>query len=146
MHTAASGEENPHRQFDFWLGEWEVRTADGQVAGVNRIESEYDGCVLHERYTTDRGYRGQSLNIYDASRKVWHQTWVDSDGLLLLLEGGIRDGRMVLEGQTVGADGQVTRHRISWTPNADGSVRQLWESTDAEGEWSTAFDGRYTRK
>lgn len=146
MNTAASGEENPHRQFDFWLGEWEVRTADGQLAGVNRIESEYDGYVLHERYATDRGYRGQSLNIYDASRKVWHQSWVDSDGLLLLLEGGIRDGRMVLEGQTVGADGQVTRHRISWTPNADGSIRQLWESTDAEGEWSTAFDGRYTRK
>ncbi len=137
---------NAHRQFDFWLGEWEVRKPDGELAGINRIEGEYDGSVLHERYTTDRGYRGQSLNIYDASRKVWHQTWVDSDGLLLLLEGGLRDGSMVLEGQTVGADGQVTRHRITWTPNADGSVRQLWESTDAGGGWSIAFDGRYTKR
>jgi hypothetical protein len=77
---------------------------------------------------------------------VWHQTWVDNQGTLLLLEGGMRSGSMVLEGQSTAADGQLTRHRISWTPNADGSVRQHWESTDAKGQWSTAFDGRYTRK
>jgi hypothetical protein len=53
---------------------------------------------------------------------------------------------MVLEGQTVGADGKVTRHRITWTPDADGSVRQHWETQDDAGQWSTAFDGRYTRK
>jgi hypothetical protein len=65
---------------------------------------------------------------------------------LPLLEGGIHDGSMVLEGQTMGADAQVTRHRITWTPNADGSVRQLWESADDKGRWNTAFDGLYTRK
>ena len=135
-----------HRAFDFWLGEWQVRTPDGKLAGVNRIEREYGGCVLHERYTTGRGYSGESLNIYDTSRKRWHQTWVDTSGTLLLLEGDLRDGRMVLEGQTTGADAQVTRHRITWTPNLDGTVRQFWESTDAKGEWSTAFDGLYTRK
>ena len=53
---------------------------------------------------------------------------------------------MVLEGQSTGTDGQLTQHRISWTPQADGSVRQLWESTDARGQWGVAFDGRYTRK
>lgn len=135
-----------HRAFDFWLGEWQVRTPDGKLAGVNRIASEYDGCVLHERYDTARGYSGESLNIYDAGRKTWHQTWVDTSGTLLVLDGGLRNGSMVLEGQTVGTDSQVTKHRITWTPNADGSVRQLWESTDAKGQWSTAFDGRYTRK
>jgi hypothetical protein len=143
---AAPCDAPAHRAFDFWLGEWQVRTPEGKVAGVNRIEREYDGCVLHERYTTSRGYSGESLNIYDASRKVWHQTWVDTSGTLLVLEGGIRDGKMVLEGQTTGDDAQVTRHRISWTPNADGSVRQFWESTDAKGQWTTAFDGMYTRK
>ncbi len=53
---------------------------------------------------------------------------------------------MILEGQTTGADGKVTKHRITWTPHADGSVRQFWESTGAAGEWTVAFDGRYTRK
>ena len=134
-----------HRAFDFWLGEWQVHTPDGKLAGHNRIEREYGGCVLHEHYDTAHGYSGESFNIYDAGRKLWHQSWVDTTGTLLLLEGGMRAGSMVLEGQTTGADAVVTRHRITWTPNADGSVRQFWESTDARGEWTTAFDGRYTR-
>jgi hypothetical protein len=40
-----------YRQFDFWLGEWEVRKPDGTLAGTNRISKEYGGCVLHERYS-----------------------------------------------------------------------------------------------
>ena len=144
--AAAPCDVPEHRAFDFWLGEWQVRTPDGKVAGHNRIEREYDGCVLHERYTTERGFKGESLNVYDASRKVWHQTWVDNTGTLLLLEGGLRDGRMVLEGSATGTDGKPVKHRITWTPNADGSVRQHWETTDAKGQWTTAFDGMYTRK
>jgi hypothetical protein len=135
-----------HRAFDFWIGDWNVRGPKGKLAGTNKITSEYGGCVIHEHYQTGRGYSGESLNIYDASRKVWHQSWVDSSGLLLLLEGGLRDGKMVLEGETVGSDGKITKQRITWTPNSDGSVRQLWESTDPTGHWVVAFDGQYTRK
>jgi len=148
MPSAAGSkcDEPAHRQFDFWLGEWQVHTPDGKLAGTNRIDREYNGCVLHERYSTGRGYSGESLNVYDLARKVWHQTWVDTDGTLLVLEGGLRDGKMVLEGQTANTDASSTKHRITWSPNADGSVRQLWESTDAKGNWSVAFDGLYTRK
>jgi hypothetical protein len=134
------------RQFDFWLGEWEVRTPEGKLAGTNRISREYDGCVIHERYTTPRGYSGESLNIFDVGRKVWHQTWVDTDGTLLVLEGRFIDDHMMLEGKNTDAEGKITQHRITWTPNADGTVRQFWQSTDATGTWVTAFDGRYTRK
>ena len=143
---AAPCDAAPFREFDFWLGEWQVHTPDGKLAGTNRIEREYNGCVIHEHYTTGHGYSGESLNSYDAPRKRWHQTWVDSAGTLLTLEGQLVDGKMVLEGQTVGHDGQVTRHRITWTPNANGSVRQLWESTGANGAWGIAFDGAYTKK
>ena len=135
-----------YRQFDFWLGEWEVFKPDGTLAGTNRIEQEYGGCVLHERYATPKGYSGESLNTYDASRKVWHQTWVDSTGLLLLLDGQLIDGRMVLERASQGQSGATTKHRITWTPNPDGSVRQFWESTDVSGKWTVAFDGLYKRK
>lgn len=130
-----------YRQFDFWIGQWQVFKTDGTLAGSNRIEKEYGGCVLHERYSTPKGYQGESLNTYDTTRKLWHQTWVDNTGLLLLLEGHLVDGRMVLEGTS-----GTTRHRITWTPNADGSVRQFWESTDAGGQWTVAFDGLYHKK
>jgi hypothetical protein len=144
--TAAPCEAPEHRQFDFWLGEWEVRKPDGSLAGTNRIEREYGGCVIHERYETGRGYSGESLNAWDAARGVWHQTWVDSGGTLLLLEGGLRDGSMVLEGEGIGAGGEPVRHRITWTPNPDGTVRQHWESSGAGGGWVTVFDGLYRRR
>ena len=97
-----------HGLFALWLGECNVDNERGKLAVTNSIKREIGGCVLHERYDTGRGYSGESFNIYDAPRKVWHQTWVDSGGLLLLLEGTLRDGKMILEGQTTGADGKVT--------------------------------------
>ena len=138
--------DTEHRAFDFWIGEWNVHGGNGKLAGTNSIKREIGGCVLHERYDTGRGYSGESFNIYDAPRKMWHQTWVDSGGLLLVLEGGLRDGTMILEGQTTATDQKITKHRITWTPNPDGSVRQLWESTGPNGEWTVAFDGKYTRR
>jgi hypothetical protein len=135
-----------HRQFDFWLGDWRVTKPDGSVAGTNHITQEYGGCVIHEHYVTGKGYSGESLNIYDTSRKVWHQSWVDSDGLLLILEGHWDGRHMVLEGTAPDDSGAVVRQRITWTPKADGSVRQLWESTDGKGKWIVVFDGSYTKR
>jgi hypothetical protein len=135
-----------HRQFDFWIGDWRIHKPDGSFAGLNRITPEYGGCVIHERYVTGKGYSGESLNIYDAARKVWHQTWVDDTGLLLTLEGRWDGKKMVLEGLAPGADGASAKQRITWTPNADGTLRQLWESADAKGAWTVVFDGKYTKQ
>src|SRR5262245_31354547 len=74
-----------HRQFDFWVGTWDV-TANGKHAGVNRIEKILDGCALMESWTGASGYRGNSLNFYDAARRQWHQTWVDISGSPLALD------------------------------------------------------------
>lgn len=138
-----------HRQFDFWLGEWDVTARNGNAAGTNRITSINSGCALREEWTGARGFTGTSLNAYDSSSGRWHQTWIGSDGVLLLLDGGLRDGTMELAGVTVGRDGAKTHHRIRWTP-LDGSpskVRQLWESsTDGGKTWSVAFDGTYQKR
>jgi len=137
-----------HRQFDFWIGEWEVTNPDGTLAGVNIIEKVLDGCVLNESWTGASGaMRGHSYNIYSRAKGVWHQTWVDTTGNLLEIEGGIVDGKMVLEGDGIGQSGQPIRHRITWTPNDDGSVRQHWQVTADGGEsWNDAFDGLYKKK
>jgi hypothetical protein len=135
-----------YHQFDFWIGDWRVSKPDGTLAGMNRITQEYGGCVVHEHYATGKGYAGESLNMYDAARKSWHQTWVDDSGLLLTLDGKWDGRNMVLEGLAPDASGAMTRQRITWTPNADGSVRQLWETADDKGAWTVVFDGRYTKK
>jgi len=139
-----------HRQFDFWLGDWDVHRPDGSVAGRNRIVSLFGGCVLHETWEGASGHRGTSFNVYDAARHVWHQTWVDSTGALLLLDGGLQGEAMVLEGSALSpTEPRLTvRHRISWTPMGGDpdQVRQHWEISDDGSQWQTVFDGRYVRR
>lgn len=134
------------RQFDFWVGEWTV-TSNGKPAGDNRISNLHGGCTLFEEYTAARGgYEGKSFNYYEPTDGKWHQVWVDNGGLRLHLAGGLTDGSMILSGSRKAGE-QTVVDRITWTPNDDGTVRQLWESsTDDGGTWTVAFDGLYTRK
>lgn len=133
-----------YRQFDFWVGEWEVH-AGGRLAGANSITREHGGCVLVERWVGVRGMTGTSLNVYLPSKNQWHQTWADSTGRLLQLYGEFQDGAMRLTGS--GLNGGLTLDRTTWTPNPDGTVRQLWEqSTDGGRTWSVVFDGLYRRR
>ncbi len=138
-----------YRQFDFWLGEWEVFNPQGQKVGENKIEKILNGCSLKESWESTTGYRGHSFNIYDQTSGQWHQTWVDIGGTLLQLDGGLTDGAMVMSGVTQGQNGEVM-NRISWTPTKEGAqihVRQHWEtSTDSGKTWQTAFDGLYKKK
>ncbi len=153
--AAASGAPKPpacavpaNRQFDFWLGDWEVRDPAGKLVGENRIVSLHDGCVLFENYRAGK-FSGSSLNVYDTDRKMWHQTWVDSGGSLLVIEGGLVDGKMILAGETIDPEkaGAKIDNRITWQPLADGRVRQLWETTTDKGKsWTTAFAGYYAKK
>jgi hypothetical protein len=147
--SAAPCARQEHRQFDFWVGEWDVTTPDGRLAGTNRIRSIDGGCALREEWRGASGGTGTSLNVFDVSTGRWHQTWVGNDGLLLQLDGSMKDGSMELAGATLGANGARTLHRIRWTPlgGQPARVRQLWESsTDGGRTWSVAFDGTYTRK
>ena len=129
---------------------WIVDDVSGEMAGRNRIEPILDGAVLRETWEGASGHRGTSLNAYDAGLGVWHQTWVDVGGLVLLLDGGLVDGAMVLEGDRPKmTDPSVTvRHRISWSliEGDPDRLRQHWEvSQDRGATWQTLFDGRYRR-
>ena len=137
----------PYRQFDFWIGEWKVRTADGKAAGSSRITSILGGCVIFEEWTGAGGPSiGKSFNIFDASRKRWHQSWVDNGGTLAQFDGGLTDGAMILEGPAVGPNGVALRSRMTFTPLPDGRIRQQWEnSSDGGTSWTSAFDGYYSR-
>jgi hypothetical protein len=134
-----------HRQFDFWLGEWEVFQAD-TLAGHSRISRPIGDCMIFEEWTGRSGYQGKSFNFFEPGAERWRQIWVDSSGGVLDLTGGLRDGSMVLVGTSPGASGPV-RNRITWTPNREkGTVRQLWETSEDEGKsWTIAFDGEYRR-
>ncbi len=144
--AAPSCDSQQQRQFDFWIGDWDV-TVGGQPAGHNRIERILDGCALLENWTGAGGMSGKSLNFYDAQRAQWHQTWVDDRGGALGLDGTFTGGSMVLTGARKDAQGKPIVNRITWTALPSGQVRQLWETSTDEGKsWAVAFDGLYTRK
>lgn len=133
-------------QFDFWIGEWNVE-AGGHPAGQSRIEPILGGCVIQEHWKGAKGGEGTSLNFYNPQRGKWRQEWVWRQGTQLQLEGGLENGKMVLEGDQQGQDGKIQKSRITWTPNADGTVRQLWESSSDGGQtWQVQFDGLYRRR
>lgn len=135
--------EDVHAAFDFWIGAWEVRLADGTLAGHNDIQKRAGGCTLVERWRGVSGSRGRSINYFDPLDGRWHQHWVDNSGLILRLAGGPQDSGVRLQG--TGRDpGRL--HRITWAPLDDGRVRQHWEVSEDGGEgWTEVFDGFYSR-
>ena len=141
--VAPSCSSAQHRQFDFWLGEWDV-THGGKTAGRNSIGSILNGCAISEEWSGTGGFKGNSLNFYDATTKRWHQTWIDSQGQSLALDGQFEAGSMTLHSVAVS---NMPRHRITWTPLPDKTVRQLWQVQQAPGsEWKTLFDGTYSAR
>lgn len=139
-----------HRQFDFWIGDWEVHSPDGELQGTNRIEKILGGCALQENWSGASGTQGKSFNTYSAAHGEWRQFWVADAGYILELAGGLDDdGRMVLSGEAPNQreEGKIVHHEISWQPLPDGTVRQHWRVSRDGGEtWQDLFVGIYSEK
>ncbi|MET1257277.1 hypothetical protein [Aliikangiella maris] len=86
--TTAACSSGEYRQFDFWIGEWEVSNAKGEPVGNNHIFPILNGCALSENWQSVKGGKGVSYTFYDQNQKQWHQTWVDANGGALYLNGG----------------------------------------------------------
>lgn len=135
-----------HRQFDFWIGRWDVAAKGQPPSGFNEITRIAGGCALLERYRNVKGYAGGSLNWYDPERKRWAQQWIDNAGLSLSLEGAVDGrGRIVMTGRPRVDEGKRVLDRIAWARN-DGTVHQIWDISSDDGRtWTTIFHGIYTR-
>jgi hypothetical protein len=136
-----------YRQFDFWVGQWEVKIfGTGAPSGTNIITSELDGCAVFEDYA-NAGYVGRSLNTYDAADDQWHQHWIANDALPLLLDGAAQGSAMVMQGFRPTPAGPIL-DRITWTPLSSERVRQFWDSSSDSGATfpTIVFDGEYFRR
>jgi hypothetical protein len=151
-----------HRQFDFWLGEWDVvpnpATAPAaatpppntpQKPASNVITSLDGGCVVMESWTAV-GQTGHSFNIYDRTRQQWHQTWVDNSGGLHEYWGSLKDGNMVFIGEVpLGPGSRFAGRRtirLTFFPLGPDKVRQFSEALNMDGTWSANYDLIYTRR
>lgn len=145
--AAAPCSSDMFRQFDFWVGEWEVFTPGGQKAGENAVTIEESGCLLVERWTSAQGNTGQSYNYVDLAANKWRQVWV-SAGATIDYSGGLdENGAMALKGEIAYPNGTTAPFTGSWTLQDDGSVRQHFRQYNTETEeWADWFIGVYKRK
>jgi hypothetical protein len=135
-------------QFDFWVGRWSVSPAAHPEVHLadSLIEKVYRGCGVRENWMPLSGAGGGSLNSYVPAEDAWRQTWIDSSGARVDFKGGMEGSAMVLTGvwPQPGHPTQLTR--MTYTPAADGSVRQAGETSDDGGKtWRPGFDLIYRR-
>ena len=137
-----------HSEFDFWIGTWEVSNQNGTKAGVNIIEKVQDNCILQENWVSATpGYTGTSNNFYNSKTRQWEQIWIDNQGVSLHLKGNKIGNQMVMRtDDEINQEGNSFYHKITWTDDKDGTVRQLWETITDEGKVTIAFDGIYKKK
>lgn len=134
------------RMFDFWIGEWDVKTQAGQQAGTSSIQLLLEGCALYENWTTPNG-SGKSLNSYNPDLKMWQQFWTDQNGRVTEYRTSEWvNGSLRLTAQ-LSRPGGPQAVRMTFTSMNKDLVRQFGEATTDSGKtWQPSFDLYYHRK
>lgn len=135
------------RQFDFWVGEWDVLNPQGQKAGTSSIQQVAEGCAIYENWKATAGGTGKSLNFYDPNAKKWYQYWIGPNGMPVRYAGVFQDGAMRYETEPAVINGKPSQGRLTFFHLDANTVRQLAEQTTDEGKtWAVQYDFKYVRK
>jgi hypothetical protein len=149
QHNANPCGDAEFKQFDFWLGDWDVASAaDGVPRGSSHISKEMDGCVIWENWTSAGSpYFGKSYNTWNSNLNRWEQYWVDNSGGVMFFHGSLKDKVMDYWTDDVpqSTGGTLLRHLQFFNTGPD-KVRQ-WSQRSSDGgkTWHTEYDLIYTR-
>lgn len=160
LNLKSSAQSNPcnspkFREFDFWIGNWEVYTKTGKLAGSSKISLILDSCVILEEWTSAGTmnnviYKGKSFNTFNLSTNQWQQTWVDNTGNTTeFLRGQASAGAEIIfyADNVTSADGKKFMRRLTFTKLNENKVRQFGEkSEDAGKTWISEYDLEYRKK
>lgn len=148
QHNATPCEDPEFKQFDFWLGDWDVASADGVHRGSSHISKEMGGCVVWENWSSASSpYFGKSYNAWNVNLKRWEQYWVDNSAGTMFFHGELKDGVMDYWTDDVPqASGQKLRRHLQFFNLGPDKVRQFSQgSTDGGKTWHVEYDFIYTR-
>lgn len=143
QHDSRAGAD---RQFDFWIGDWEVTWGEDD-RGVNRIRAVLSDHVILENFdgAPSIPFQGMSVSVYNHILNRWQQTWVDNQGGYLDFCGEFKDDRMILEREAI-ADGAPIRQRMVWYHIERDSLDWNWERSDDQGQtWKVIWKIHYRR-
>jgi hypothetical protein len=129
------------RQFDFWLGNWDVKSA-GKTVGYSKIEKAVHGCAIVENWTGLDGDTGKSLNFFERSTSQWRQVYVGPQWSLDYRGKLVGNGLVFRSSRKLPA-GQIVQLRLTFTPMPNGEVRQHKEQSPDGEAWKDVYDFRY---
>lgn len=137
-----------YRQLDFWIGDWNVKTESGEIAGTNNVQLVLGKCALLENWVGSKGGSGKSLSFYNKESKKWQQTWIDDVGGVIEAFGEVGANRMQFTtSEKIQRDGTKKITRITLSSIAGDRVKQQGESSSDGGKtWKPTFTLIYERK
>jgi tetratricopeptide (TPR) repeat protein len=138
---------NPEmRQFDFWIGEWDVFNPQGIQSGTSKIDLILADCVILENWTDRFGSQGKSFNKFNSANKTWEQFWVDEQGTTTYYHGKLEGKNIVFHADPT-PDGKTGERTMTFFNLGPDKVRQLGQITNDGGKtWTTQFDLTYVRR
>jgi len=143
-----------YRQFDFWIGEWDVYAKNGKKAGDSKIDLILDSCIILENWKSANAsqgvsYAGKSFNTYNSATKQWQQTWVDNvGGTTEFLVGHYEDNKMIFRTKPFQfSKDTIAIRKLTFYNLGPDKVRQHGEiSKDNGATWNNEYDLEYRRK
>jgi hypothetical protein len=137
------------REFDFWIGEWDVYVTGTNIyAGNSVIQRISGGCAILENWQSAVS-EGKSLNFVNDSTHKWKQVWVGSypNGKQDFVNGEYKDSVMRFAFTTTDAQGRTLQGKFSFFNQGPNQVRQLNETSSDDGKtWIVSYDFTYKRK
>lgn len=141
------------KQFDFWVGEWDLTWPGQKVGdvghGTNSIKRIMDGCVVQENFSGENSVhlRGTSVSTFDTRSGKWKQTWVNNEGGYLDFTGDFSNGQMILQREASRPDGSKLLQRMVWKNITANDFDWSWEaSLDGGKTWNVNWPVHYKRK
>lgn len=147
------------RQFDFWIGEWDVNLRvrqddlswEDQIQAVAKVYPILNGKAVLELWSDDRpsGIKGYSVRSFDPERNEW-VLWLNWPGPnrsgSSSLTGSFRHGRAEFFATGRNADGEETISRYTFSDITPSSLR--WDdafSSDGGRTWRPNWIMEFTR-
>jgi hypothetical protein len=141
------------KQFDFWVGEWDLTTPGAKQGEVNHssnsIKRILGGCIVQENFLGGEATSllGMSVSVFDPVAKKWKQTWVDNQGTYLDFIGEFGDGKMILSREAMRPDGTKVLQRMVWKNISANELDWSWERSLDKGQtWEVMWPVHYKRK
>ena len=136
------------KQFDFWIGDWDVFNLQGQKVGSSTIQQISAGCGILENWRDAFGNEGKSINFYDSNTQKWYQYWIGAAGGPQRYSGVYKDGAIRYEGEPAALNSKGAGRRRLTFFNLDAStVRQFAEQSADDGKtWTVTYDFKYVRR